>query len=399
MRFLNIGFIVLFMAILILPLMFIDLSKDRVSLQENRMLAEHPKLADIKKNPIKFIQDFDAWFKDSTGFREQLISIYNAMGMNTLMNSVMYKKGEHAFLIGENGHRFYGGENGVYIRKVHGENILSDEQLVNLADKLEKVRVFLNGKGIPFVLMLCPFKELIYPEFYPKSINQGAEPVQIDVITDYIRENTGIDVFNIRKALLAEKDNYLLYPVSSGDLSHYTEIGAFFAYRELMKHINTYYPDIVPFDINDIVITYDKQYRYKIFEPNVSLKKEQTYKKLDSSFFNDIDKKWLFPWEFAAYENKDKNLPVILVFRDSYSGVWDKFNEKKFLTQFLASHFGKAVFIHWFNIKNLKEYVNKYKPDIVLFETIGNVEIFAESVNEIPELTKPSGGEGGSNIY
>jgi len=390
MRFLNCVFIVIFIVILTLPLIFIDLSKNRISVQENRMLAEFPNLNIFKKHPVKFIRSFDDWFKDSTGFRKQLLTIYNDMGVNTWMNKVMYKKGKDIYLIGENGHHFFAEENGFLIRRFQGEQILSDGQLANLANKLEEVKIFLKGKGIPFVFMICPFKELIYPEYYPKSIKRGPEPTQFDIITKYLQERTSIDVFNIKQALLTEKDNYLLYPVSSGDLYHYTEIGAFFAYRELMKHINVYFHDIIPFDLNDIDISFDKTYN-NILEPDVSLKKEQSYKKLDISFFDDVELNRPFYWENTAYENKNPNLPVILVFRDSYSGYSEPNYEKKYLTQFLASHFGKAIFIHWLNIKRFEEYVAKYKPDIVVFETAGLIDRFAKSVGEIPELVTAYG--------
>ena len=386
MRFFNKFFNFIFLLILILPLIFVDLSKNRISVQENRMLADHPKLADIKKHPVKFLQSFDDWFKDSIGFREQLISVYNVMGMNTWMNKYMYKKGDFIYLVGENGHHFYGGKNSSLIRRFKGEQIFSDGQLANLANKLEEIKVYLGKKGIPFLIMLCAFKEEIYPEFYPKLFKRGSESALLDLITDYLKENTDIDIFNIRQALLAEKDNYLLYPVSSGDLSHYTEIGAFFAYRELMKHINIYFPKITPFEIDDIEITYDKYYE-GVQEPVVSLKKEQTYKKLDPSFFNDIDVKWLFPWEYTAYENKNPNLPVILVFCDSYIGYYSPNEEKKFISQFLASHFSRAIFIHRMNIKHFEEYIEKYKPDIVVYES---VSIEFDDIIEVPELADVS---------
>jgi len=392
MRFLNYCFVILFIVILLLPLIFVDLSKNRVSVQENRMLANFPDMNDLKHHQGQFIHDFDKWFKDSTGFRKQLISLYNGMGMNTWMNNVMYKKGNDVYLIGENGHHFYAGENGFLIRRFQGESIFSDEQLAKMASKLEGVKVFLEGKGIPLVVMFCPFKEEIYYEYYPKSIKRGPEPTQFDLITKYLQEHTDIDVFNIKQALMAEKDNYMLYPVSSGDLEHYTEIGAFFAYRDLMKHINVYFPYIVPFNLNDIVISYEDKYINML--PNVTLKKEQSFKKLDPSFFDDVELIRPFIWENVAYENKNPDLPVILIFRDSYS-YFDTiaYGERKFLTQFLASHFSKAVFIHWNSIKHYQEYVAKYKPDIVVIETGGGaIKYFANRVYEIPELETANRG-------
>jgi len=392
MRFFDRCFIFIFVLMIILPLVFVDLSSNRVSVQENRTLATFPRLTDLKHHQGQFIRDFDAWFKDSTGFREQLLALSNVMGINTWMSGVKYNKGQLPYLIGEHGHQFFAGLNGELIQVFQGKPVFSDEQLANIANKLEEVKKYLDRQGIPLVVVFMTFKESIYPEYYPKSIKRGPEPIQLDVITDYLREHTNIDIFNIRQALLEEKDNYLLYLVSSGDIFHYTEIGGFFAYRELMKHINIYFSDIVPYDLNDIDISYDKKVE-SILEPDVTLKRGVTFKKLAPSFFDDVELNRPFTWENVAYENKNPDLPVILVFRDSFSGVFTQTYEKKYLTQFIASQFSKAIFIHLNNLKHFEEYVDRYKPDIVVFESTEYFDEFAKHVADIPELVNNMHGD------
>ena len=383
MRIFNVGFIFLFMAMLMLPLLFVDLSSNRVSVEENRMLAERPGLSELKNQPGTFVRNFDAWFKDSTGFRKQLIQLYQMIDKNKWLNAVVrYTVGEDVvMLIGEKGHHYSGGPNGIWISRYQGKRLISDEQLANTANKLEEVKIYLDSKRIPLLIMLCTDKEMIYPEFYPKSIKRRPEPIEMDLITAYLKEHTNIDVFNIRQALLAEKDNYLLYDVSSGDLYHYNEIGAFFAYRELMKHVNIYFPWIVPYELNDIDISYDEK-----GIPDVSLKAETAYKRLDTSFFDDVELNRPFIWQNVAYENIDPNLPLILFFRDSYAGYFDELHDKKFIMQYIASHFGKAIFIHYQNLEHFEEYIAKYKPDIVVFETREphNFAFFAARIPELP---------------
>jgi hypothetical protein len=222
--------------------------------------------------------------------------------------------------------------------------------------------------------MFCADKESVYPEFYPKSIKRGFEPIQLDIITGYLQEHTDVDVFNIRQALLAEKINYLLYPISI-DVGHYSQIGAFFAYRELMKHINKYFPEIIPYELSDVDIRYDR-----IGTPDVSINRGTTYRKFDPSFFDDVN---IFPptsWGNEAYENTESGLPVILFLRDSYT--WERY-----IGKYIAQHFGKTIMIHWSNIDHIEEYITKYKPDIVVFESAEWQLIgFADAVAKIPEL-------------
>lgn len=319
MRFINYLFIFIFISLIIIPMLFIDFSSNRVSVQENRMLADKPNLTDIKKHPIKFIQNFDSWFKDSIGFREELITFYNKIEKNTLLNGILYMDGSFIHLIGEQGHHFFGDYYGRLISKFQGKPILSDNQLINMTSKLDELNKYLGKKNIPLIIMFCSDKETIYPEFYPKQIKQGPEPIQLDIITNYIKDNTSVDIFNIKQALLSQKDNYLLYPLIDSFAStpeyfaHYNELGAFFSYKELMKHINIYFPNIVPFELENINISFDKNE-----QPVLTLKTEKTAKKLEASFFGDLVFNTNALWAQEAFENNNFTItpppPVIKLF-------------------------------------------------------------------------------------
>ena len=346
------------------------------------MLAGHPKIADIKNHPGKFKKEFDAWFKDSTGFREQLITVHGLIDKNRWLNGVQYTDGQYTYLVGENGHHYFADVNGRLIPKFQGKKIFSDDQLSSISNKIEEVKTYLEARNIPLIIMFCTDKESVYPEFYPRFIKRCPEPIQIDLITRYLKENTSVDVFNIRQALLAEKDNYILYPVIDNPLycdtrasAHYNELGAFFAYRELMRHINTWFPNIIPFEIGNVVITYNEKEA-----PIVSLR-ETTYEKLDPSFFDDIELIRPFSWENDAYENEKQDIPVILFLRDSYA-------YEEYLGKYFAQHFSKAILIHYYNYENFSEYIEKYNPDIVVFEAAERqIEWFADCVLHIPNLS------------
>jgi hypothetical protein len=265
-------------------------------------------------------------------------------------------------LVGQEGHHYFASVNRKMILKYQGKPVFSDEELRNFAANLDKIGDYLNKKDILFIVMFCTVKETVYPEYFPKVITRGGEPVQLDVITKYLLDNSSVDVFNIRQALLAEKNNYLLYPKSGiiTDIAHYNEIGAFFAYRELMKHINKYFPEITPFTIDDVTITVDDK---GIAE--VSLKEETAYKQLDASFFDDVTVGRPFTWHNIAFENRTIKAPGILFLRDSYAGY---IQEGHLLSRYIAQQFEKTIMIHWGNMEHLDEYITKYNPDIVVFE-------------------------------
>jgi len=363
MRFYNKIFIFIFFLMMILPLVFVNLSSERISVLENRRLESFPLISDLKKHPDIFIREFDAWFKDSTGFREKLINLYKKT-YGFLSSS--YLDGTSKVIIGKEGHHFNTHFN-LLLPIWQGQRWLDDTRLYELSAKLNNINKYLSGKNIPFVFMLCTDKESVYPEYYSDFVIKGPDPTSLDAVTDYISANTNIDFFCIKESLLREKENRLLYP-KTGDiyaLCHYNETGSFIAYMELMKHINKYFPNLKSFTFDDVDIKYFANGSSKL-----NLKQEKKYKKIEARFFDDA----------VEFENEDLSLPVILFICDSYTN-W--------FPDYLPQHFGRVI-MHNFNyvtLEHFQEYIDLYKPDIVVFESAERViRVFANQVIDILEL-------------
>jgi len=368
MRFLDKCFIFIFLLFLVLPLVFVDFSSDRISVLENRRLANYPNISDIKKHPKKFIHDFDDWFKDSTGFREKFISIYKKT--DGIFGQNYYLDGTSIVFIGKQGHHFHTHYNQL-LPIWHGKPWLDDVQSNELSNKLNSINQYLKEKKIPFIVMFCTDKESIYPEYYPDFVIKGPEPTSLDAVVDYISANTNIDFFCIKENLLQEKENWLLYP-KTGDiyeLCHYNETGSFIAYMELMKHINKYFPNLKPFTFDDVDITYRIN-----GSSSLTLKQEKKYKEIESRFIEDA----------LEFENKDLSLPTLLLFQDSYA-YWFK--------DYLPQHFGRTIMHHLDTLEHFEKFIDLYKPDIVVFESAERViPGFADRVIGMPELPATSDG-------
>jgi hypothetical protein len=352
---------IIFVFMLVMPMAFVNLYGGVVSAKENRTLATRPPISYMFKHPRDFIRMFDDWFSDNVGFREGFIDYYKKF-MN-LESNIQYTDGQYLMLIGEQGHHYFAHTKGWMISKFQGQPFVSEEQLQGLADGLNKAKQYLDEKGIPLIVMFCADKEEIYPEYYPKSILRGPEPTQLDRITEYTRSHAGVDLFNIKECLLLAKQNYPVFDKvgdAAGILSHYNEIGAFFAYQELMKHIKVYISEMDAFTLNDVDITYTERGIYPNI-PDVHLKRELTYTRLESDFFDNVPIS--HPSHGVAFENNNSTLPTILLMRDSYAG------NANYLSRYIPEHFAKTILIHWANIANLKSYVEYFKPDIVVFES------------------------------
>lgn len=351
----QITFAVVFMTLLIMPLAFVDLYGGKVSERENRVLTARPPISLAFEWPRGFIRQLDNWFSDNVGFREQMIGLYKMI--NQTETQGQYTNGQYIYLIGEEGHHFFADVDGDMIPKYQGKPILSGKQLSSLTNGLGSIKDYLDEKGIPLIVMFCVDKETIYPEFYPRTIRRGPEPIQLDIITEYIESHTDVNVFNIRARLLREKGNYFLYNKSIGDLTHYNQTGAFFAYQELMKHINEYFPDIRAISLEDITITYDENDMAAVL-----MKRERTFEELEQSFFDTVNVNRPFTWENRAFVNTDLDFPTIFMLCDSYTGGGP------FLANYIPEHFSQTILIHYQNMEHFKEYIEAYNPDIVVFE-------------------------------
>lgn len=361
-------------------MVFINLYGGTISEKENRMLATRPPISYMFQHPRDFIRQFDDWFSDNVGFRENFIDYYKLFAK--LENNAQYTDGQYLMLIGEEGHHYFANTNGWMISKFQGKPFVSEEQLTGLANGLNKAKQYLDDKGIPLIVMFCTDKEEIYPEYYPKSIKRGSGPTQLDLITEYVKNHTDVDLFNLKECLLSAKQSYPVFDKvgdAAGILSHYNEIGAFFAYQELMKHIKTYMPEMEVFTLNDIDITYAERGIYHNI-PDVNLKHEVAYSRLESDFFENVPLG--NPSQGVAFENKDLTLPTVLIMRDSYAG------NATFFSRYIPEHFGKTILIHWANMANLESYIEYFKPDIVVFESaeraLGEFSNCVSSLQNLP---------------
>ena len=361
-KVINIIFILCFMLALVVPLGFADWKGGKISERENRYFSTRPPIQSALKDPALFIRRFDEWLADNIGFRQKFIDYYSLV--KKMENSVQSKEGQYVFLKGERGHRYFAHTDGWMIGKFQGKPHLTDKELQGLAAGLNQTQAYLDEKGIPFIVMFCADKETIYPEFYPKSIARGKGPDSVDTITDYVKTHTTVDVFNIKEALFAQKKEHLLFNKSAGDLLHYNDLGAFFSYQELMKHINVYLPNIKVFTLDDMDVLYkDEDKSVYPDNPNTRLKGGVAFKRIeDEAFPGNIT---LASWSVGAlYGNEDTTLPTILILRDSYMG------DDTFMSQYMPEHFGKTVLFYYrhTNMDFFVKIVDHFKPDIVVFQ-------------------------------
>ena len=230
-KVLNYIFILLFLAVCIIPLIFSNKKAGMISTVENRALAEFPKVFndDGTVNPELKI-GFNSWLNDNIGFRDTLMSL------NTKIQYTLFDKiNSNDVISGKNGWLFYQGEGGISINDYQAKTLYTEKQLKKILNNVTELQKWCDDNGMEFVLMLMPNKEHIYREYMPDGIEEVHEEKNIDLVVDYIRENSDIKVVYPKEELLKAKEKYDVYYKYD---THWNDLGAYEGYKALMTALN-----------------------------------------------------------------------------------------------------------------------------------------------------------------
>lgn len=358
----NIIFIGLVFIVLILPILFINLKDNQISLSENRKLNEKPVLNDISKLfNGEFFTEFNSWFKDHIGFRDNIISL-----KGDIDHKVFNKIDVNYMYIGASGELIY--MEPEMLKSYQHKDLLSKEELSHIIYNYNVVNNYFNSLGASFVYVPCYDKHSILPEQIPSSIYQYGTVSKTDQIVAALLTDTKTNVVNFKGDLLnVSTEAYGKW----SDPTHWTDYGSHIAYLSIMEKINelhnvkilsdadyNIYYENRGYKLNGNRYHYDNYKVYKINNPKA--------KKIEPSilgeFANDN--------RHSVYYNDsiDNDLKLLLI-GDSYIN--------SFLIDDLAESF-KYTYMIWDNYlidDSLIELINSLRPDIVIIENAERVDI------------------------
>ena len=326
-----------------------------VSLTEKRKLAPLPALE--WKTLSSFPKEFEAYYNDHFGLREQLLQGYNYYQFSLLNIS-----SSNRVIVGKNGWLFQNG--GDHVKDIRNIWPFSPAELQHWANILSLKHQWLQERGIKYVFMVTPSKHLIYPEQLPKAFQPAQPQSRADQLIRYLQEHTKVPVIDMRKALHKEKKK--LRPYHKTD-THWNPYGAFIGYRETMRYLKKQLPAIQSVPLKrkqfqmverpggDLAqsLNVEKSIKEEVPEPaswnasclqNSTLQGEQN----DAS----RNKEW-FATTCAPKKYR------VLMFRDSYSLAMMPYLSQSFHYIYYIPH--SPV-----RIKNMQEIVSQQNPDIVI---------------------------------
>lgn len=338
--------------IMTLPLIMMDHRKNEVSIIDNTCLPQLPETSEWMHS-----QDtLEEYVNKRIGFREQAVYAYEAA------NSMLFHKLEHnLYTFGENGHIM--GNMPEYVEDYQHLNLEKDEEFVNaFAGWLGRVNMYLEEKEIPFLYFLAPDKKSVYPECMPRNINVKGNLSRTDILLEQLKEQN-VPYIYPKEEFLRAKEEHDIYYVRY-DALHWNDFGNLLGNQLIDKYFSREETGLIPLDENQLELYFECKEKmvqscFYVYEevPSYGLKGEQGI--IDISEEDSFGRE-LVTGDFEHYINTDlPEAPSILILHDSYM-----VNSSKFY----KGRYKEVVSVHNSNYLKLKNLVEHYNPDVVLFE-------------------------------
>ena len=359
-----------FILILCLPIIFFNKASNKVSVTENRYLASFPKIFN-EYGEIEIVglrSGIESWLNDNIGFRDQFVKLHTKISFD-YFNMSPSEKVE----IGKDGWYFYTRDNNIDIAR--GSYPLSEDLLINIARKQEKISEYFKNKGIEYVLILPPSKVSIYFD----KLNSGAfdfRETPVDILANYLKENTSIKVISVKDSIInAKQSEQVFYKTDT----HWNEVGAYVAYKTIIEELYKYgLTDTKPVDVEKIPSQYLGEFSAMMGDTNLLGKESSVETQIINSnakLVNDETVNKIINNSKCTYsfENNKVKTNKTLLFGDS---MFASFN----MPELLAENFSTFTYIWSYEI--IDDLVNEVKPDIILYE------ITERFINKLPNYNK-----------
>lgn len=373
----NILFAAAFLLVLFIPVITTNRENGGLSKDENRYLARRATLVkDDGSLNEAFASDFENWINDNIGLRSVLVRLNAGLQYRVFGNLSSAGTGSSDFYLGPKGEFNYA-EKEMLVDYQH-KNLYSQEQLDETAAAYQKIKDTLEARGIRYIYLQCRDKHSIYPEQFMTSVNQYGEESLVDQVMKNLKANTTVEVIDttgVLKEGKTEGETFGRYT----DPSHWTEFGAYLAYRQLMEELNRGAGRGAAYKNESTDNAVEPATKYRVLEPE-----DYDIEPVDmgTTLYGGIherdvqpcyrikhpgaveDDLQITPLEGTGHRiftcESAGNDEVVLIIGDSYV--------ENYILDDIAESFGKTIFVWGDYSDRFMDFVELYKPTIVINE-------------------------------
>ncbi len=207
-----------------------------VRLVEKRRKTKRPAPPTDAHQLAHYPRRFDAYYKDHFSLRQPLIVGHHWIKRRLLGVSPVPKAS-----IGRQGWLYLAGSPLIDYQRMRP---LSDTRLEIWRQALETHYQACRQRGALFVLVVAPNKHTIYPEYLPAAARPLWRQSPLDQLVEHLAAHSEVPVVDMRPALLqAKQAGWQVYRRYD---THWSPLGEFVAYREWIKILGRYFPQLQP---------------------------------------------------------------------------------------------------------------------------------------------------------
>jgi len=348
----NISLAVAFIAVLLAPTVASLLHFEPLkTLDEKRKLAERPKESPWSLTGLKhasaIAQGWEKYFNDRVGLRKLMIGsksllTYSLLGVSPSPKVVVGRSdGDRRWLFLDPSVI----HDGIGFESSLGLKPYSAVELQNIAARLVQMRDLVRGSGARFVVVICPDKHTVYPEYLPAHLRPAPGTVsRLDQFWAMAAvELKDLPLIDMRPLLRQAKGSMQLYYPSD---THWTWRSGYLAYQAVTEALSAQDPSRPIAALSNLP--------WALGPPWVG---DLVTLMGIPAIGGDVD------WHPGFVDDPVKH-GKLLVIGDSFSG---------YIRPFLAAHFNEVKFIlAAYLIRNVitPQLLEAEKPDVVLIESV-----------------------------
>ena len=198
--------------------------------RENRPLARFPEIVDRGGGiNLGFSSDFDAYFKDNFGLREEMVTAFHSITI-ALTRDTLNRK----VIVGTGGMLFFSETLDDYLML----NLLSEQDIYRIATSLRLQQEFAESIGARFIFTIAPNKNTIYPEYMPPYLRPAVGVSNREALYAAL-ERQNVNTIDLARILIERKGDGLLYHPRD---THWNDRGAIIGFNAIMAAV---FPEFV----------------------------------------------------------------------------------------------------------------------------------------------------------
>ena len=328
--------------------------------------------------------------------KQQLFSTDN---LQAIKNYMVYKifnvsLNESQVIAGKDNLFFLSDMYGSVVSKTKGTFQYTNKEIDSWTTNLKKLQNWYEKQGIQFIVIVAPNKHTVYNDKLPDSIlyKEGGT-ITDDIVKSSLEKN--IHILNLKKVLREKKQDKQLYLKTD---THWNNYGALIGYLNTMKYLNTTYrkdykiPEYTMKEITSngggdltnllrinhfLSNNHEKDYSFTFNQKTKVCYGKITKKNTLNKCTPGIKKSFN---QYAINENA-VNKEKLLYLCDSFGIANSQVYNKTFNTVW-RFHLGYA------NGGMLVDFIEKHKPDIVIYQVVERDLGNNSMVDDIPKIFK-----------